>query len=236
MKTTVSVVIPTYNERDNIRKLLNRISAAMEKAGVGYEIVVVDDNSPDGTGEVVKKIASKTHTRLIARRAKLGIGSAYKEGVESTRGRIVVTMDADFSHDPSIIPLMVEEIGKGNDIVIGSRYVKGGAIDKWSIYRRIMSRTAGLFAKLVLGLKTNDLTTGYRAYTRDALRIIKFDELTSSGYSILMEVVFRAERAGLSIKEVPITFHDREGGSSKLGFSEQLKYALTVIRLRLRRY
>jgi dolichol-phosphate mannosyltransferase len=232
MKEMVSVVIPTYNERENIQKLLKEVSAALRKE-FQYEIIVVDDNSPDGTAEVVRKIARSTHTRLISRKSKSGIGSAYKKGIESSRGEIVVTMDADFSHDPGIIPMMVEEIRDGCDMVVGSRYVEGGEIERWSLYRRIASKTASKVAKLVLGLRTNDLTTGYRAYRRDALHKIKFQELTSTGYSILMEAVFRAERAHLRIKEIPITFYDRRGGSSKLGFAEQLKYIITVLRLRL---
>jgi dolichol-phosphate mannosyltransferase len=142
-------------------------------------------------------------------------------------------MDADFSHDPSVLPQMVEGIRDGNDLVIGSRYVEGGEIEKWSIYRRLMSRSASKVAKLVLGLHTNDLTTGYRAYKRDALDVIEFQKLTSTGYSILMEAVFRAERAHLKIKEIPITFYDRKGGSSKLGVAEQFKYLLTILRLML---
>jgi len=233
MKKKVSIVIPTYNERKNIRKLLEQIRAVMEKTRMQYEIVVVDDNSPDGTGEVVKEIAKRTHARFISRKAKLGIGTAYKKGIESSRGQIVITMDADLSHDPMRIPIMLEEIEKGNDIVVGSRYIMGGGIERWSIYRRIVSRTASMFAKFLLGLKTNDLTTGYRAYTKNALRLIEFQELTSDGYSILMEAVFRAERAKLKITEIPITFYSRKGGSSKLSFKEQLKYILTVLRLKL---
>jgi dolichol-phosphate mannosyltransferase len=231
MEKMVSVVIPTYNERENIKKLLCRISAVL-KGKFPYEIIVVDDNSPDGTAETVRKVASRMHARLISRKAKLGIGSAYKEGVKNSRGGIIITMDADFSHDPKMIPRMIEEIRKGNDVVLGSRYVECGEIEKWSFYRRIMSKTASKVAKLVLGLKTNDLTTGYRAYKRNALDKLRFAEFTSNGYSILMEIVFKAERAHLNIKEVPITFHDRRGGSSKLGLWEQLKYLLTVLRLR----
>ena len=229
----VSIILPTYNERENIGKLLAGVRTAMGKTGLRYEVLVIDDNSTDGTGEAVKKIASQMHARLISRKSKLGIGAAYKKGVEESSGQIVVTMDADLSHDPAVIPLMLREIEHGNDIVIGSRYVRGGEIEKWSIHRRTVSKIAGMFAKLLLGLKTNDLTTGYRAYTKSALRIIKFNELTSDGYSILMEAVFRAERANLRIREIPITFYDRKGGRSKLSFKEQLKYIMTVFRLKL---
>lgn len=143
-------------------------------------------------------------------------------------------MDADFSHDPRVIPKMVKEIENGSDIVLGSRYTKGGEIKRWSLYRRIVSKTANRFAKLFLGLKTNDLTTGYRAYRKDALEAIKFQELSSDGYSILMEAIFRAERAHLRIKELPITFYDRKRGNSKLGFREQIKYLLAVLWLRMK--
>jgi len=232
MNKKVSVVIPTYNERKNIKKLLRELSEALN-GKFEYEIIVVDDNSPDGTADEVRKIARSTHARLISRKTKAGIGSAYKKGAESSRGGIIITMDADFSHNPSVIPQLVEGILNGNDLVIGSRYVHGGEIEKWSLYRRVMSKTANTIAKVLLGLHTNDLTTGYRAYTKEALSTIKFQELSSTGYSILMEAVFRAERAHLKIKEIPITFYDRKGGNSKLGAAEQLKYILTVLRLRM---
>jgi dolichol-phosphate mannosyltransferase len=231
MKNMVSVVIPAYNERENIKKLLCKISAVL-KGKFPYEIIVVDDNSPDGTAEAVREVARKTNTKLISRKSKTGIGSAYKKGIESSSGSIVITMDADLSHNPEMIPQMVEELSRGNDIVLGSRYIEGGEIERWSIYRKFMSRSANKVAKLVLGLHANDLTTGFRAYRRDALDKLRFAEFTSNGYSILMEIVFKAERAHLNIKEVPITFHDRRGGSSKLGLWEQLKYLLTVLRLR----
>lgn len=172
----------------------------------------------------------------MSRKTKAGIGSAYKKGAESSRGRIVITMDADFSHDPSVLPQMVEGILDGNDLVIGSRYVRGGKIERWNPYRRLVSKTANTIAKVLLGLHTNDLTTGYRAYTREALGRIRFQELSSTGYSILMEAVFRAERASLRIKEIPIVFYDRKGGNSKLGVAEQFRYALTVLHLRLGGY
>lgn len=227
----VSVVIPTYNERKNIKRLLRKVSSALT-GRFDYEIIVVDDNSPDGTADEVKKVARSTHARLLSRKTKAGIGSAYKKGAESSKGDIIITMDADLSHDPSVLPQMVEGILDGNDLVIGSRYVRGGEIERWDSYRRLVSRTANTIAKALLGLRTNDLTTGYRAYTRKALDRIRFQELSSTGYSILMEAVFRAEKAHLRIKEVPITFYDRKGGSSKLGIAEQLKYILTVLRLR----
>ena len=231
----VSIVIPTYNERKNIKRLLQKVSSAL-KGRFDYEIIVVDDNSPDGTAAEVKKAARSTHARLVSRKTKAGIGSAYKKGAESSRGRIVITMDADFSHDPSVLPQMVEGIRDGNDLVIGSRYVRGGEIERWNPYRRLVSKTANTIAKVLLGLHTNDLTTGYRAYTREALGRIRFQELSSTGYSILMEAVFRAERVSLRIKEIPIVFYDRKGGNSKLGVAEQFRYALTVLRLRLGGY
>ncbi|QLJ53458.1 MAG: polyprenol monophosphomannose synthase [Candidatus Fermentimicrarchaeum limneticum] len=231
----VSIVIPTYNERKNIKRLLQKVSSAL-KGRFDYEIIVVDDNSPDGTAAEVKKAARSTHARLVSRKTKAGIGSAYKKGAESSRGRIVITMDADFSHDPSVLPQMVEGILDGNDLVIGSRYVRGGKIERWNPYRRLVSKTANTIAKVLLGLHTNDLTTGYRAYTREALGRIRFQELSSTGYSILMEAVFRAERASLRIKEIPIVFYDRKGGNSKLGVAEQFRYALTVLHLRLGGY
>jgi glycosyltransferase involved in cell wall biosynthesis len=227
----VSVVIPTYNERESIQKLLRSVSESLKE--FEYEIIVVDDNSPDGTAEAVKEIAGETNAKLVSRKEKGGIGSAYKLGVERSRGEVIVTMDADLSHNPEMIPKMIAEIQNGFDLVLGSRYVDGGAIEKWNLYRKAVSKTANTVAKFILGLRTNDLTTGYRAYRREALDAIRFQELTSSGYSILMEIVFRAEKANLKIKEIPITFYDRKGGSSKLGLTEQIKYLITVLRLRM---
>lgn len=229
----VSVVIPTYNESANIRRLLKEVSSRLANAQLHYEIVVVDDNSPDGTAEVVRNIARATHSRLISRKQKAGIGSAYQAGIRNSTGDIVITMDADFSHDPVMIRHMVEEIRRGNDIVLGSRYARGGKIERWSLYRRVVSKTANKLAKLVLGLHTNDLTTGYRAYSRNALRKIGFDRLTSTGYSIQMETVFRAEAAKLKIKEIPITFRDRTRSSSKLSNSEKFKYLVTLLNLKI---
>ena len=229
----VSVIIPTYNERANIGRLLKEVSSNLANAKLHYEIVVVDDNSQDGTADIVRNIARSTHTKLISRKQKAGIGTAYQAGIRNSCGDIIITMDADLSHDPVVIQSMVEEIRRGNDIVIGSRYTQGGRIESWSLYRRIVSKTANKFAKLVLRLHTNDLTSGYRAYGRNALRKTRFDKLTSTGYSILMETVFRAENARLKIKEIPITFCDRTRSNSKLSNSEKFRYLITVLNLKL---
>lgn len=231
MKT--AVIIPTYNERDNIERLINRI----QDLGIGIRIVVVDDNSPDGTGEIVDELAAKSDgIEVIHRQGRLGLGTAYLAGFRHTISDgidLTLTMDSDFSHDPKFIPSIVEAARAGADVVIGSRYVPGGAIKNWGLFRRFLSKGANLFAGKTLGIRSRDNTSGFRSYKREVLEGILKDPPFSEGYSFLIEVATRCQREGCSVKEVPITFVDREFGTTKISWREILKALYTVVRLRL---
>ncbi len=221
----ISIVIPTYNEKDNIAKLIPEIFSQ-----IGCEIIVVDDNSPDGTAGVVEGLAKKYNVKLIKRKGKLGIGSAYKAGFESASGDIIFEMDADFSHDPKHIKDFVQAIGNC-DAVVGSRYIKGGTVVGWGFYRKAVSRTANFLAHFFLRIPVNDVTSGYRAYRKSALKKIDIERIKSEGYSFQLEILHYMVKAGLRINEIPIIFNDRRIGKSKLGKKEIFNFARTVLRL-----
>lgn len=225
MKTVL--IIPTYNEALNIGKLIR----ALKLLKADLKIIVVDDASPDGTGKIVSKIADVV---LISRKRKLGLGSAYKEGFKYAFSHgydVVGTMDADFSHDPKFLPKMITKI-KDHDLVIGSRYVKGGNIIGFNFVRKLISGSAQFAARSILGLKVKDATSGYRIYKKKVLVRIKFDSILSQGYSYLIESLFLATKSGFKIGEVPIVFKNRRLGSSKISSAEIFKALNTVIRLK----
>jgi len=221
------LIIPTYNEALNIGKLIR----ALKLLKADLKIIVVDDASPDGTGKIVSKIADVV---LISRKRKLGLGSAYKEGFKYAFSHgydVVGTMDADFSHDPKFLPKMITKI-KDHDLVIGSRYVKGGNIIGFNFVRKLISGSAQFAARSILGLKVKDATSGYRIYKKKVLVRIKFDSILSQGYSYLIESLFLATKSGFKIGEVPIVFKNRRLGSSKISSAEIFKALNTVIRLK----
>ncbi len=226
----IRVIIPTYNEKENITALVNRILAL----DLNVRIIIVDDNSPDGTGHLVDKLA-KDNVRIsvIHRQSKLGLGTAYiagfKEGLAEGAERLI-TMDADFSHDPSFIPALVDLAGHFH-ITIGSRYIPGGGVLNWGHRRRFLSWGANRFARTMLGLKANDCTAGFRCYHREVLLDIDLDRIFSDGYSFLVEMIFKCQRQGYSIGEIPIIFANRERGQSKISQREIYKAMYTVIRL-----
>ena len=232
MKSTI--VIPTYNEVKNIEKLVKSIF----KQGINTKIIIVDDDSKDGTKELADMLSKKFRQRLfvIHREKKLGIGSAYITGfrfaLEKLNSDLVISMDADLSHDPKHLHSLFQKINHGFDVVVGSRYSPGGAIVGWSFDRVIISKGANCLAKKILGLKVSDVTTGYRAYKADVLKSINFGDIKSDGYSFLEEILFKAKAKGYKIGETPIVFVDRAFGKSKLSKIEMLKFFLTIIRLR----
>jgi len=227
----LSIVLPTYNEKENIVRLIPEIAKNLKK--IKYEIVVVDDNSPDGTAEAAEKM-KKYNVRVVKRDKKMGIGSAYKAGFDNAAGSIVITMDADLSHNPKYIPDLVKKIRESYDIVVGSRYVRGGGIVGWGWNRKAISRIANSITHFFLGVKISDVTSGYRAYRKELLERMPLDKIKSSGYSYLLETIFYAVRYG-KISEVPIVFEDRKAGASKLGKKEYWRYLRTVARLFVRR-
>lgn len=224
------VVVPTYNERENVERLAQEILGALS----GASVLVVDDASPDGTGEVVHRLARQdARVSLLPRPGKLGLGSAYLAGFRAAMEggyEAVVTMDADFSHDPRHLPALLEGL-RDRDVMIGSRYVRGGGIRNWGLLRRILSAGANGLSRLLLRLPARDATSGFRAYRCEALRRLDLLSIRSSGYAFLEEVLFLCHRAGLRIGETPILFVDRRAGRSKISRKEILAAARNLFRL-----
>jgi dolichol-phosphate mannosyltransferase len=227
------VVVPTYNEADNIRPLSASILAALPDA----TILVVDDSSPDGTGAIADELAAADRRiRVRHRAAKQGLGRAYLDGfaVALAGGAgVVVQMDADLSHDPTALPSLVGPIHGGDaDLVIGSRYTRGGGVVDWGLGRRFISRCGSLFARIVLGLSPNDLTGGFKAWRATTLAALPFDGIHAGGYVFQIETTFRASRAGARVREVPITFRDRRVGQSKMSRRIIVEAFVVVVQLR----
>lgn len=219
------MIIPTYNERDNLEELVRRTSAACSSTKMGHEIVIVDDNSPDGTGALAEELAKSFSIKVVHRAGKLGLSTAVLEGFKASWGSILVVMDADLSHPPEKIAEMAERISKGGaDMVIGSRYVEGGHVENWPLHRRLISKGATLLAR---GLtKVKDPMSGFFAIKRE---VVEGVELNPVGYKIGLEILVKGKVS--KVDEVPITFADRKAGKSKLGTSVTLKYIDHCIRL-----
>ena len=229
----VWVILPTYDEADNI----GPISAAILHALPEATLLVVDDGSPDGTGQLADDLAAADpRVRVRHRAAKQGLGRAYLDGfgVAIAGGAtVVVQMDAEFSHDPATLPALVGPIlGDEADLVIGSRYTAGGGVEDWGIGRRVISRGGSLFAKVVLNLSPNDLTGGFKAWRATTLGAIPFDGVHAGGYVFQIEMTFRASRAGARIREIPITFRDRRVGQSKMSRRIVVEALVVVVQLR----
>jgi dolichol-phosphate mannosyltransferase len=210
------VVLPTYNERANVGRLLEQLREVLPDA----QVVVVDDSSPDGTAEVVAEAAAELgQIKLVQRPGKQGLGSAYRHGFQVALDEgydVVVSMDVDFSHDPASIPAMLQLVADGADAVIGSRYVPGGGTVDWPVYRRLLSRWGNRYTAGVLRIPLRDCTSGFRVYRATALRAIDPGSTTAEGYAFLTELVRRLVRQGFTVTESPITFVDRRYGTSKM--------------------
>jgi dolichol-phosphate mannosyltransferase len=229
----VWIVLPTYDEADNI----GPISAAILAALPAVTLLVVDDDSPDGTGRLADALAAADpRIRVRHRSLKQGLGRAYLDGfgVALAGGATtVVQMDADFSHDPAALPGLVAPILDGSaDLVIGSRYTTGGGVVDWGIGRRVVSRGGSIFARIVLSLEPNDLTGGFKAWRAPTLAAVPFDGIHAGGYVFQIEMTFRASRAGARIREVPITFRDRRVGQSKMSRRIVVEALVVVVQLR----
>jgi dolichol-phosphate mannosyltransferase len=227
------VVLPTYNEADN----LVGISAAILAALPGATLLVVDDGSPDGTGALADGLASKDpRVRVCHRAAKQGLGRAYLEGFRialAGGASAVVQMDADWSHDPKALPSLIAPIGAGTaDLVIGSRYTKGGGVQDWGIVRRIISRGGSTFARIVLSLRPHDLTGGFKAWRATTLAGVPFNGVRAGGYVFQIEMTYRASRLGARVVEVPILFRDRRVGQSKMSRRIVVEALVVVVSLR----
>ncbi|HEY4331321.1 MAG TPA: polyprenol monophosphomannose synthase [Ilumatobacteraceae bacterium] len=215
------VVVPTYQEADNIVRFLTEVREAVPDA----HILIVDDNSPDGTGHLADETAARLgNIRVLHRAAKQGLGSAYRNGFDVVltgaefpdQCDVVVSMDCDFSHDPRAIASLVARVEAGADAVIGSRYVPGGSTVNWPLHRRLLSRWGNLYTSGILRLHVHDCTSGFRAYRASALRTIDPTSTSAEGYAFLTELVRRLVRNGFTVEESPIRFADREAGSSKM--------------------
>ena len=231
--TSLTVVIPTYNERENLSALLPRVLVL----GPGYRVIVVDDNSPDGTGALADEFAALYPDRIevLHRRAKEGLGAAYVAGLHLALERgsdLIATMDADHSHDPSDLPRLAAAAREA-DVAIGSRYAPGGGTQGWPWHRRFLSRFGGRYARAVLGVPINDLTGGYKVFRRETLAALGLEAIQSDGYAFNIEVTYRAWRRGARVAEVPIVFTDRVIGVSKLSRQIILEAMVVVWRLRL---
>lgn len=214
----VAVIIPTYNERENLPLILDRLIAAVP----GVDVLVVDDSSPDGTGEIAdKRAAADERIHVLHRSSKAGLGAAYLAGFDWALSHdfdVLVEMDADGSHAPEQLPRLLGAIAHA-DLAIGSRYVPGGSVVNWPARRQILSRGANMYARVALGSRIHDMTAGYRAYRAEVLRALALGDVASQGYCFQVDLAWRTIRAGFRVAEVPITFTEREIGTSKMSGS-----------------
>jgi dolichol-phosphate mannosyltransferase len=222
------IVIPTYNEKEVLPSIVEAVRAAVPAATV----MVVDDNSPDGTGALADQLATKDDkVRVLHRKGKEGLGAAYKHAFKTALDdgwERIVQMDADFSHDPKDVPRLLAALDAGADLAIGSRYTEGGGTENWGVGRQILSRGGGLYARTALGIKVRDLTAGFKAWKAATLRGINLDAVNAKGYGFQIEMTFRVLRNGFKAVEVPIKFIDRRVGQSKMSGSIFVE-ALTLV-------
>lgn len=218
------VVLPTYNEAENLRP----ITKAILEATPDVDILVVDDNSPDGTGRLADEIAGREpRVSVLHRPGKQGLGKAYLAGFEVARQagyELVIEMDADFSHDPKYLPEMIARMERA-DLVVGSRNIEGGGAINWGVGRQVLSKGGSLYARTILGVPVHDLTTGFKCFRREVLDALELETVTSTGYSFQIELTYRTIRAGFRVEEMPIVFVDRRVGRSKMSraiFAEAL--------------
>lgn len=228
MKTII--VLPTFNEAENLPKI---VEAILSHRDPGFNLLIVDDNSPDGTGEIADRLAAQYPGKIqvLHRKGRRGLASAYIEGFKialDDGADAVGQMDSDFSHDPQKLPEMLAALEHA-DLVVGSRYTKGGSVDiEWPLWRKFLSAFGNFYARTILHLPTKDATTGFRLWRREALASMPLDQIVSSGYIFLVEMVYVAHRLGYRINEVPIYFADRKWGVSKMNIKIQLEAAIRV--------
>ena len=229
-----TVCLPTYNERENLEAMLRALAAVLRD---GDRVLVVDDGSPDGTGELADALAVELgFVDVLHRDRKEGLGPAYIAGFRRALAggaELVLEMDSDFSHDPRDVPRLIERAEDGADLVLGSRYVRGGSIPNWGLLRRAISLGGNLYAQAVLQSPIRDLTGGFKCFRRRVLETIDLDAIDSRGYAFQIETTYRVVRAGFRIVEIPIAFVDREHGTSKMSRAIVLEAVWKVPRVRL---
>jgi dolichol-phosphate mannosyltransferase len=234
------LILPTYNEAENIEAIVDAAGEVLaQSASEGFSVLIVDDGSPDGTGEIADRLAAeKEWVRVLHRTEKSGIGPAYLAGfahaLEAGAG-CLMEMDSDFSHDPRDLARLLQAVRDGADLALGSRYTPGGGVADWSLLRRFISQGGSTYARIVLGLHLRDLTGGFKCFRREVLEAIDFASVRSRGYAFQVELTYRAVRAGFRVVEVPIVFRDREKGSSKMSWRITVEAMWLVPALRFQR-
>jgi len=231
------VAIPTYNERENLSKLVPLLLRVLHENAIDGWVLIVDDSSPDGTGEIADEFSNEySNVRVIHRKAKLGIGGAYKDAftqaLEDQETNVIVEMDADLSHDPIYLPSVTHAAETSGGVGLGSRYVDGGSVVGWSKRRRLVSWGANFLTRVVLGLDVKDATSGYRAYSKGVLARVDYMAAGTKAYAFQVEMLYRCARQNFPIVEVPITFYERQLGKSKLTRRDILDFLKTILRLR----
>jgi dolichol-phosphate mannosyltransferase len=208
------VCLPTYNERENLEPMLRALGDK------DVRVLVIDDNSPDGTGELADRLSAELgYVDVLHRESKEGLGPAYLAGFRRAltgEAELILEMDCDFSHDPDYVPRLIAAVEEGSDLALGSRYVPGGGVRNWGLLRRFISAGGSFYARIILGVKVRDLTGGFKCYRRAVLEAIDLDAVDAKGYAFQIETTYRTLRAGFKVVEVPITFADREVGGSKM--------------------
>ena len=212
-----TICLPTYNERENLEPMVRALGAVLRP---GDRVLVIDDSSPDGTGQIADRLASELdYVGVLHRERKEGLGPAYLAGFRralADGAELVLEMDCDFSHDPKDVPRLIAAAEEGADLVLGSRYVRGGSVGNWGLVRRFVSRGGSIYAQVLIGTRIRDLTGGFKCYRRAVLERIDLAAIASRGYAFQIETTYRALRAGFHVVEIPITFADREVGGSKM--------------------
>jgi dolichol-phosphate mannosyltransferase len=228
--TTATVCLPTYNERENLEKMVRALGHH------GVRVLVVDDNSPDGTGEIADRLAAELdYVSVVHRERKEGLGPAYLAGFRralADGAELILEMDCDFSHDPADVPRLIAACEAGADIALGSRYVPGGGTANWGLLRRVISWGGSFYARVLLGLRVRDLTGGFKCFRRRVLETLDLDAIHSRGYAFQIETTYRAIRSGFTVVEVPIRFVDRTEGTSKMSRTIFLEAVAKVPALR----
>jgi dolichol-phosphate mannosyltransferase len=233
------LVLPTYNEAENLEPLIDAVLPQLASAAADHTVLIVDDNSPDGTGEIANRLATEHEAVQVLHRAgKEGLGRAYLAGFARALdggAELILEMDADFSHDPVDLPRLIEAAAEA-DVVLGSRYVGGGGVAGWTAGRRMLSRGGSWYARTVLGIDVHDLTGGFKCFHRHVLEALDLDGIHADGYGFQIEMTYRVIQAGFTVREIPIVFHDRRAGESKMDarIAAEAVWKVPTLRWRLR--